>query len=64
MLYQRAGKFLDFVRRNYSGKRVLAVAHGQINKAVQARLEQIPVKKLNAIPLMRNGEVREFRLDE
>lgn len=64
MLYQRAGKFLDFVRRNYSGKRVLAVAHGQINKAVQAHLEQIPVEKLNAIPLMRNGEVREFRLDE
>ncbi len=63
MLYRRAGKFLDYIRRNYDGKRVLAVGHGQINRAVQAWLEQIPAEGMNVIPLMRNGEVREFALD-
>ena len=60
MLYERAGLFLDYVRRNYAEMRVLAVAHGQINKAIQARLEHVAVKNMNAIPLMRNGEARKF----
>ena len=60
MLYRRAGKFLDYIRLNYSGKRVLVAAHGQINRAIQAWLENVPAENMNAIPLMRNGEVREF----
>lgn len=64
MLYDRAGKFLDYIRRDYPGKRVLVAGHGQINRAVQARIEGIPVENLNAIPLMRNGEVRKFELSE
>ncbi len=64
MLYQRAEKFLDYVRKNCKGKRVLVVAHGQINRALQAGLERMPKEKKNAIPLMRNGEVRKFILDE
>lgn len=64
MLYQRAERFLDYVRKNHAGKRVLIVAHGQINRAIQAGLEHIPPEKTNAIPLMRNGEIRKFILDE
>ena len=63
MLYRRAGEFLEYIRLNYSGKRVLAVGHGQINRAIQACIEHVPVEKMNAIPLMRNGEVRKFVLD-
>lgn len=63
MLYRRAGKFLDYIRLNYAEKRVLAVAHGQINRAIQAWLENVPAENMNAIPLMRNGEVREFIID-
>lgn len=63
MLYWRAGKFLDYIRLNYAGKRVLVAAHGQINRAIQAWLENVPVENMNAIPLMRNGEVREFIID-
>lgn len=62
MLYGRAGRFVDYIRRNYGGKRVLVVGHGQINRAVQAWLEHVPAEKMNAIPLMRNGEVRKFIL--
>jgi probable phosphoglycerate mutase len=35
-LLARAGRFLDYIRNNYPGKKVLAVGHGIINKAIQA----------------------------
>lgn len=63
MLYRRAGTFVGCLRRDYEGKRVLVAAHGQINRAIQAWLENVPAENMNAIPLMRNGEVREFIID-
>ena len=35
-LLSRAGEFIAYVKKTYSGKKVLAVGHGIINKAVQA----------------------------
>ena len=35
-LLSRAGKFITYVRETFPGKKVLAVGHGIINKAIQA----------------------------
>ena len=54
-LLARAGRFLDFIRRNYPGQQVLAVGHGIINKAVQAVHYG---KKMREVQRMKNAEVR------
>ena len=58
-LLKRAADFLDFVKNNYGGQRVLAVGHGIINKAIQAVYHQ---KKMNEIERMTNCEVRILQL--
>ena len=55
----RARQFLDFVRDNYSGKTVLAVGHGIINKAIQSVYLGKP---MNEIQKMANCEVRVLEL--
>lgn len=58
-LLSRAGEFIAYVRKTYPGKKVLAVGHGIINKAVQA----VYFKKLmSEIQKMSNAEVRELVL--
>ena len=54
-LLARAGRFLDYVRASYPGKRVLAVGHGIVNKAVQAVAWG---KTMGEVQRMDNGEVR------
>ena len=58
-LRRRARQFLDFVRKRYPGKNVLAVGHGIINKAIQAAYHQ---KAMQEIPRMANAEVRLLKL--
>lgn len=58
-LLSRAGEFLTYVRATYPGKKVLAVGHGIINKAVQAAHYG---KSMNEIPRMSNAEVRVLEL--
>lgn len=55
----RAGKFLEYVRREYKGKMVLAVGHGIINKAIQAVYYN---KEMKDVPRMENAEVRVLKL--
>ncbi len=54
-LLARAGRFLDFIRREYPGKTVLAVGHGIVNKAIQAVFYGKP---MNEVARMANCEVR------
>ena len=54
-LKERSRKFLEFIRREYPGKTVLAVGHGIINKAVMSVYYGKP---MNEIEKMRNAEVR------
>lgn len=54
-LKARAGKFLDFLRVNYPDKRILAVGHGIVNKAIQSVLYSKP---MNQVQRMVNAEVR------
>jgi len=58
-LKERAGRFLDFIRSNYSGKTVLAVGHGIINKAIQAVFYG---KQMPEVERMTNCEVRILNL--
>ena len=58
-LLSRAGEFIAFVKQTYPGKKVLAVGHGIINKAIQAVLYN---KSMSEILKMSNAEVRELVL--
>ena len=67
-LLSRAGEFIayvkktypgTYVKKTYPGKKVLAVGHGIINKAVQAVYYK---KSMSEISRMSNAEVRELVL--
>ena len=58
-LLSRAGEFITYVRQTFPGKKVLAVGHGIINKAIQAVLYN---KSMSEILKMSNAEVRELVL--
>ncbi len=58
-LLARADRFLDFIRTNYPGQRVLAVGHGIFNKAIQAVYYG---KTMREVERMTNCEVRQMVL--
>lgn len=58
-LLSRAGEFITYVRQTFPGKKVLAVGHGIVNKAIQAVLYK---KSMSEILKMSNAEVRELLL--
>jgi len=58
-LLSRAGKFITYVRETFPGKKVLAVGHGIINKAIQAVYYR---KSMSEVQKMSNAEVRELEL--
>ena len=58
-LLSRAGEFITYVRQTFPGKKVLAVGHGIVNKAIQAVLYN---KSMSEILKMSNAEVRELVL--
>ncbi len=58
-LLSRAGEFITYVRETFPGKKVLAVGHGIINKAVQAVYFK---KSMSEIQRMSNAEVRVLEL--
>jgi len=58
-MQERSRAFLDFIRNHYAGKRVLAVGHGIINKAIQAVFYG---KQMREVERMTNCEVRILEL--
>ena len=58
-LLSRAGEFITYVRETFPGKKVLAVGHGIINKAIQAVYYR---KSMSEVPKMLNAEVRKLVL--
>lgn len=62
MMYDRAGAFLDCLWQHYDGKRVLVVAHGQINRCLEARITGVPLDELRTVPLMKNAELHRYEL--
>lgn len=55
----RAHKFLDKVRDEYPGKRILAFSHGFFCRILQAELQGVTHRD---VPLMSNCEIREFTI--
>ena len=62
-LYDRAAQFLQWLKQNYDGRRILVVGHGLINRAIQAHIEGIPLQQLRSVPKMNNAELRTFTLE-
>ena len=58
-LLSRAGEFIAYVKKTFPGKKVRAVGHGIINKAIQAVYYK---KSMSDIQRMSNAEVRELVL--
>lgn len=58
-LKERARKFLEFIRKEFPDKTVLAVGHGIVNKAIQAVYYN---KEMKDIQRMTNAEVRVLKL--
>ncbi len=58
-LLSRAGEFIAFVKKTYPGKKVLAVGHGIVNKAIQAVYYG---KQMSEVQRMTNAEVRILEL--
>jgi probable phosphoglycerate mutase len=54
-LLERARQFLRYITATYPGKRVVAVGHGIINKAILAVYAQCPMREVQR---MMNAEVR------
>ena len=58
-LLSRAGEFIAYVKKTFPGKKVLAVGHGIVNKAIQAVYYG---KQMSEIQRMTNAEVRILEL--
>lgn len=56
-LLARAAAFVEFVKKEYPGRTVVAVGHGIINKAI---LSVVFNKAMRDVPRMDNAEVRSF----
>ena len=62
-LYDRAAQFLQWLKQNFDGRRILVVGHGLINRAVQAHIKGVPLQQLRSVPKMDNAELRTFTLE-
>ena len=58
-LLSRAGEFIAYVKKTFPGKKVLAVGHGIMNKAVQAVYFG---KTMSEVQRMMNAEIRILEL--
>ena len=58
-LLSRASEFIAYIKKTYQGKKVLAVGHGIINKAIQAVYYG---KQMSEVQKMTNAEVRILEL--
>lgn len=62
MLYERGRRIVEYIKEKYSGKNVLVVAHGLINRSIQAHILGVDINELYNIQHMKNAEVRKFTL--
>ena len=63
MLYERAGRFVEYLRKNYEGKKVLVVAHGLVNRSIQAQILGVPADQGHTETHMKKAEVRYFEIN-
>lgn len=56
-MYERAGKFLEFLINRYSGSLIVVVGHGCFNRAIIARIAGTGPEGMEDIPLMDNAGI-------
>lgn len=61
-LYQRAVRFINYLKEEFPGKRVLAVGHGAFNRAILTFLEGKPPFEMLEKPIMQNTEIITWHL--
>lgn len=61
-LYKRAEDFIRFLKKEFPGKRILAIGHGGFNRAIIARLENLAPEKILELPIMKNTACLNFTL--
>ncbi|HIX73991.1 MAG TPA: histidine phosphatase family protein [Candidatus Parabacteroides intestinipullorum] len=62
MLYERAKRFVAFLKKNFDGETILAVGHGMINRRIVAAIQGLPPNELRTIPRFENCEYRILNL--
>lgn len=61
-LLRRAAACIEWLKKEYSGMRILAVGHGAINRAITAHLEQKSATDMIDMPIMKNTAIQRFEL--
>ena len=61
-LYRRAGRFVDYLRATFPGKRVLAVGHGAFNRAILAYLGGKQPFDMVDMPIMENTAIERLEI--
>lgn len=61
-LYKRAGDFVSFLKKEFPGKRILAIGHGGFNRAIIVQLEKLAPEKILSLPIMKNKACMRFTL--
>ncbi len=62
MLYERAQRFIDFLKSEFPGKRIFAVGHGAFNRAIEAVITGLEPQAMRSLPIMRNTTFKEFEI--
>lgn len=62
MMYKRAGDFISFLKKEFPGKRILAIGHGGFNRAIIARLENLSPERILKLPIMKNTACMRFTI--
>lgn len=53
---------VDFLKKEFPGKRILAIGHGGFNRAIVVQLEKLPPEKILSLPIMKNTACMRFTL--
>lgn len=61
-LYQRAGRFINYLRATFPGKRLLAVGHGAFNRAILAYLSGKEPFGMVDMPIMENTGIEHLEI--
>ena len=61
-LYDRAKAFIEYLRATYPGKRVFAVGHGAVNRAIETVITGAEPISMVELPIMKNTCWKEFEI--
>ena len=63
-LFQRATHFIAYLKKNFSGQRVLAIGHGAFNRAIITYLNGKKPADMTNLPIMENTSCIRFTLND